>query len=240
MPNVREVLFDLMRDLEMTTIFGNIGSTEEPMLKDFPKDFRYILSLHESVAVALADAYAQASGKVVHVNLHTAAGSGNGMGNIETAFYNRTPMIITAGQHMREMLIHEPYLTNKNPYQQAEPWVKWSYEPARAEDVPAAFLRAYVTAIQAPAGPVYLSLPMDDMDRECGPIPAPRKVEARLSAGKDVLQPVADALAKAKTPALVFGGAIDQTGGWYDAIALAEKLNAAIWAAPFEGRPGFL
>jgi len=239
MATVREVLFDLMRQLGMTRIFGNVGSTEEPMLKGFPRDFEYILALQESVAVAMADAYAQATGTVAHVNLHTAAGSGNGMGNIETAFYNRTPMIITAGQHMREMLIHEPYLTNKNPYKQAEPWVKWSYEPARAEDVPAAFLRAYITAVQAPAGPVYLSLPMDDMDRECPGLPPPRKIEARLSAGKDVLQPVADALEKSKRPALVVGGAVDQTGGWYDAIALAEKLNAPVWAAPFEGRPGF-
>lgn len=147
MATVREVLFDLMRQLGMTKIFGNVGSTEEPMLKDFPSDFEYILALQESVAVAMADAYAQATGKCAHVNLHTAAGSGNGMGNIESAFYNRAPMIITAGQHMREMLIHEPYLTNKNPWIQAEPWVKWSYEPARAEDVPAAFLRAYATAI---------------------------------------------------------------------------------------------
>jgi benzoylformate decarboxylase len=149
MANVREVLFDLLRELKMTTIFGNIGSTEEPMLKNFPDDFRYILSLHEAVSVAIADAYSQATGEPVHVNLHTAAGSGNAMGNIETAWYNRTPMIITAGQQTRKMLLLEPLLTNKNPLLQAAPWVKWSYEPALAEDVPAAFMRAYATAIQA-------------------------------------------------------------------------------------------
>ncbi len=236
---VRDALFNLMRELGMTKIFGNVGSTEEPMLQDFPSDFEYILALQESVAVALADAYSQATGKPVVVNLHTAAGSGNGMGNIETAWYNRTPMIITAGQHVRTMLVHEPYLTNKNPYLQAMPWVKWSYEPATAEDVPAAFLRAYLTAIQAPAGPVYLSLPMDDMDHVCKQLPSPRKVEPRLSAGKDVLQSVADALAAAKRPVLVIGGALDQTGGWNDGIALAEKLNATVMAPPFEGRPGF-
>ena len=120
---VRDVLFDLMRQLGMTKIFGNVGSTEEPFLQNFPSDFEYILSLQESVAVATADAYSQATGKPVHVNLHTAAGSGNGMGNIETAWYNRTPMIITAGQHVRTMLVHEPYLTNKNPTLQAMPWV---------------------------------------------------------------------------------------------------------------------
>ena len=41
----------------MTKIFGNVGSTEEPFLQNFPSDFEYILSLQESVAVATADAY---------------------------------------------------------------------------------------------------------------------------------------------------------------------------------------
>jgi benzoylformate decarboxylase len=236
---VRDALFDLMRQLGISKIFGNVGSTEEPFLQNFPSDFEYILSLQESVAVAMADAYSQATGKPVVVNLHTAAGSGNGMGNIETAWYNRTPMIVTAGQHVRTMLVHEPYLTNKNPTLQAMPWVKWSYEPATAEDVPASFLRAYATAIQAPAGPVYLSLPMDDMDHECSQLPPPRQIEPRLSAGKDVLKSVADALSAAQRPMLVIGGALDQTGGWRDGIALAEKLNAAVMAPPFEGRPGF-
>ena len=239
MANVREVLFDLLRELKMTTIFGNIGSTEEPMLKDFPDDFRYILSLHEAVSVAIADAYSQATGEAVHVNLHTAAGSGNAMGNIETAWYNRTPMIITAGQQTRKMLLLEPLLTNKNPLLQAAPWVKWSYEPALAEDVPAAFMRAYATAIQAPAGPVYLSLPMDDMDKECPLAPAKRIIERRLSAGEDILAPVAEALNNSKNPMLIFGGAVDQSDGWQSAVALAEKLNCEVWAGPFEGRPGF-
>ena len=240
MATVREVLFDLMRDLKMTKIFGNVGSTEETMLKNFPSDFEYVLALQEAVAVSMADAYSQATGLPVHVNLHTAAGSGNALGNIESAWYNRTPMIVTAGQQTREMLLLEPYLTNKTPTLQAAPWVKWSYEPTRAEDVPAAFLRAYAMAVQAPAGPVYLSLPMDDMDKECPLPPARRTIEARLSASVDTLGPVADALARATSPVLVVGGAVDQSpGGWDAGVRLAEKLNCPVWAAPNEGRPGF-
>jgi benzoylformate decarboxylase len=41
-----------------------------------------------------------------------------------------------------------------------KPWVKWSYEPARAQDVPEAFMRAYAVALRPPAGPVYLSIPL--------------------------------------------------------------------------------
>jgi benzoylformate decarboxylase len=208
-------------------------------LRDFPADFRYVLALQEAPAVAMADAYAQATGEAVLVNLHTAAGMGNALGNIESAWYNRAPLVITAGQQTREMLLMEPYLTNTQPHLIAQPYVKWSYEPARAEDVPGALLRAYLMAIQPPAGPVFLSIPMDDADKPCPREPAIRFVERRMGADPVLLQPVIQALNKARAPALVLGGAVDQSGGWHDAIRLAERLRCPVWAAPAEGRPGF-
>src|SRR3954447_15527447 len=81
-PTVREAAFDLFRAHGMTTMFGNPGSTELPMLADFPSDFRYVLGLQEAVVVGMADGYAQASGRTTVVNLHTAPGVGNAMGAI--------------------------------------------------------------------------------------------------------------------------------------------------------------
>jgi hypothetical protein len=107
-----DATYNLLRTLEMTTIFGNPGSTEQPFLKNFPKDFEYVLGLQEASVVAMADGFSQATNKPVLVNLHTAAGTGNGMGNIMTAYQNKTPLIITAGQQTREMILCEPYLTN--------------------------------------------------------------------------------------------------------------------------------
>src|ERR1700709_2306025 len=95
---VWEATYDLLRSLGLTTVFGNPGSTEEPFLKNFPPDFEYILGLQEATAVAMADGYAQATGRPALLNLHTSAGTGNGMGNIMTAFLNKTPLIITVGQ----------------------------------------------------------------------------------------------------------------------------------------------
>lgn len=60
------------------------------------------------------------------------------------------------------MLLLEPWLTDVEPEVVARPWVKCACQPARAQDIPAAFMRAYATAIQPPAGPVFLSLPLDD------------------------------------------------------------------------------
>ena len=97
MTTVREATFELFRARGMTTMFGNPGSTELPMLADFPDDFRYVLGLQEAVVVGMADGYAQASGAAAHVNLHTAPGVGNAMGAIFNAQANHSPLLITAG-----------------------------------------------------------------------------------------------------------------------------------------------
>ena len=148
---VREVTFDLLRALEMKTIFGNPGSTEEPFLKNFPADFEYILGLQEASVVAMADGFAQATNKPSFVNLHTSAGTGNAMGTLITAFLNKTPLIVTAGQQTRKMIICDPFLTNRDETTLPKPWVKWAYQPVRAEDVPAAIMRGYTIALQPPA-----------------------------------------------------------------------------------------
>jgi benzoylformate decarboxylase len=96
----------------------------------------------------MADAFAQATRRPALVNLHTTA-TANGMGNIATAFQNKTPLIMTAGQQTREMLLIEPWLTNVEATTLPCPRVKWAYEPVRAEDIPAAFMRAFATAPQS-------------------------------------------------------------------------------------------
>jgi len=49
---VREAVYSLLREFGLTTVFGNPGSTELPMFRDFPSDFRYVLGLQESVAAS--------------------------------------------------------------------------------------------------------------------------------------------------------------------------------------------
>src|SRR6476661_3751690 len=146
----------------MTTMFGNPGSTELPMLHGFPDDFTYVLALQEAVVIGMADGYAQASGRPALVNLHTAPGVGNAMGGIFNAQANKSPLVITAGQQARELMTLQANLTNRDAARMPHPLVKWSYEPPRAEDVPLALARATHVATLPPAGPVFVSIPMDD------------------------------------------------------------------------------
>src|ERR1700712_2194514 len=83
---VHDATYDLLRKLGITTVFGNPGSTEQTFLQDFPEDFTYVLALQEASALAMADDFAQATGKPALVNLHTAAGTGNAMGSLVAAY----------------------------------------------------------------------------------------------------------------------------------------------------------
>src|SRR3954470_10226917 len=236
---VRDVTYDLLRAYDLTTIFGNVGSTEQPFLQNFPSDFRYILGLQETSAVAMADGFAQAMRTPVLVNLHTGAGLGNALGAVLTAFQNKTPLIITSGQQTREMLLLEPWLTNVEPTLFPLPWVKWAYQPVRAQDVPAAFMRAIATALQPPAGPVFLSLPLDDWDKPADGPAVVRTVSTRVAPDPARLRDFADAIRHASSPVLIYGAAIARGNGWDEAVALAETLGAPVWVAPAPERAPF-
>jgi len=242
---VREAAYELFRARGMTTMFGNPGSTELPMLDDFPEDFRYVLGLQEAVVVGMADGYAQASGNPTLVNLHTAPGVGNAMGAIFNAQANKSPLVITAGQQVRAMITLQANLTDRDAVRLPHPLVKWSYEPPRAEDVPLALARATHVASLPPKGPAFVSIPMDDWRAEVddGDV---RHAIARSVSGRSVADPaavssVADRLANAKNPAMVAGPDVDASGGWDAAVLLAEQQRLPVWAtpAPGGGRIGF-
>lgn len=243
MRTVKDATYELLRQLGLTTIVGNPGSTEETFLKDFPADFRYVLALQEASVVGIADGLSQGLRKPVMVNIHTAAGLGNAMGCIVTAYHNKTPLIVTAGQQTREMVLLEPLLTNVDAVNMPRPWVKWSYEPARPEDVPAAFMRAYATALQPPAGPVFLSLPLDDWDKDMPETmlesSAPRTVATRVGPDPELLAAFARRIEASARPVLVYGSDIARSQAWQAGVAVAERLGAPVWTAPFAERTPF-
>jgi benzoylformate decarboxylase len=231
---VREVTYQLLRDLGMTVIFGNPGSTELPFLRDMPSDFRYVLGLHERSAAGMALGYAMAKGQAVFVNLHSIASSGNGLSALVDAWYGHVPLVVTTGQQDRRQILAEPFLASR-AVDTVKPYVKWAYEPLRAEDVPAAIARGYYLAMQPPMGPVFLSIPMDDWIHECSPIHV-RKVSPGASPDPAALDEIVRALDSSRNPALIVGSQIEEDRGWHDVLALAEHLNADVYQQPIAPR----
>ncbi len=245
MPTVREVTFDLFRKLGMTTIFGNPGSTELPMLADYPDDFKYVLGLQEAAVVGMADGHAQVTRKPTLVNLHTAPGLGNAVGALFNAQANHSPVVVTVGQQVRAQITMQANLTNRDAIRVPDPFVKYSYEPARAEDVPLALAHAVHLATLPPMGPVMVSIPMDDWDVEMDAAEAQQVIDRAVS-GRAVADPAAIAdlagrLKEARNPVLVAGPDIDAADAWDEAVALAEGQNLPVWASPATGggRIGF-
>lgn len=235
---VRDATWALMRAHGMTTVFGNPGSTELGFFLGWPQDFCYVLGLQESVVVGMADGYAQATGNAAFVNLHSAVGVGHAMGAIFTAFKNRTPLVITAGQQARSILPFDPFLHSAEATTLPKPYVKWAVEPARGEDVPLAIARAYHVAMTPPRGPVLVSVPADDWARPCAPV-VPRRVSQALRPDPATLAAIGDALDAAERPAFVIGPAVDRDGAWALARELAERHQARVFGAPMSGRAGF-
>jgi benzoylformate decarboxylase len=235
---VKHAVFDLLRRLGMTTVFGNPGSTELPFLTPWPQDLRYVLALQESSVVAMADGFAQAMGNAAFVNLHSAAGLGNGLGTLFTAFRNQSPLVITAGQQARSLLPYDPYLGADRATEFPRPYVKWACEPARAEDVPVAIAQGYAIAMECPRGPVFVSIPSDDWDKPAV-LMRPRSHSWDVAPLPSSLAELADALAASEKPALVVGAEVDRQGAYALAVGLAEHLNIPVFEAPTSSRSSF-
>lgn len=238
MTTVRDALFRIFDHFGVDAIFGNPGSTELPMMRDLPDGIRYILGLQESIVVGMADGYAQATRRPALVNLHSAAGTGHAMGNIFTAFKNQTPLVITAGQQARSILPYDPFLNSYRATELPRPYVKWACEPARAQDVPAAIIHAFLVATTPPCGPTFVSIPVDDWDVACT-MPAIPEMICGKAVPLDTVERVTEAFNRAKSPALVLGAGVARTGGWNAAVVLAERTGAAVWTAPFAAREVF-
>ncbi|MCP3394877.1 benzoylformate decarboxylase [Bradyrhizobium sp. CCGB12] len=235
---LKQATLDLLRAFGIDRVFGNPGSTELPFLSDWPDDIDYVLALQEASAVGMADGYAQATRNAAFVNLHSAAGVGNALGNIYTAHRNQTPLVITAGQQARSILPLQAFLYAERASEFPRPYVKYSVEPARPEDVPAAIARAYYTAMQPPCGPTFVSIPIDDWAHAAAPIEA-RKVSREIGPEPDAMQALVKALASSKQPALVVGPGVDRAGAVELMVRVAEKAKASVWVSPFSARCSF-
>jgi benzoylformate decarboxylase len=236
--SVKDATLHLLRAFGIRKVFGNPGSTELPFLADWPGDIDYVLGLQEASVIGMADGYAQATRNAGFVNLHSAAGVGNALGNIYTAHRNQTPLVITAGQQARSILPLQAFLYAERASEFPRPYVKYSVEPARAEDVPAAIARAYYVAMQPPCGPTFVSVPIDDWSHPAQPIEA-RHVSRELGPDPDAMKTLVAALAASKHPAFVVGPGIDRAQAVDLMVRLAEKAKAAVWVSPFSPRCSF-
>ena len=217
----------------VTHVFGNPGSTEEAFmdaLQDYPQ-IRYILALHESVAVGIADGYARASGRPAFLQLHINPGLGNAMGMLYNSYRTQTPMVVYAGQHSQRGGSQEPILAG-DLVRMAEPVTKWAMHVEDAFEIPVLLRRAFKVAMEPPRGPVFLSIPMNVMDEEADVDITPTAyTNTRVRPDPDAVERVAQVLAAAQSPLIVCGEGVATSGATPELAQLAEALGARVHAS---------
>ena len=239
----RDVLLEVLRTEGVTHVFGNPGSTELPLIDALADadDLHYVLGLQEATVVGMADGYAQATGRPAFLNLHTSAGLGNAIGNLTNARANRTPLVVTAGQQDYRHIATDPLLSGPL-VELAGGAVKWGHEVRTAGELGTILRRAFHDAAHPPAGPVFVSLPMDLLDAGGGVPVRRRRRPSTAQPWPAGLEELADLLTG---PAVGHGSRSSSatrsppSGAVAAAVALAEALGAPVHGAPLHGRGVF-
>ena len=231
--NGANLLLKVLESEGVEYIFGNPGTTELPLIDALinKPDIYYIWGLQEASVVAMADGYAQASGKPGFINLHTAGGLGHGLGNLLNAYTSGTPLVVTAGQQDSRHAITDPLLQG-DLVSIARPSVKWAAEVTTPEQIPILVHRAFQDAKGTPSGPVFLSLPMDVMEAEAD-------IEITDTSHVD-RRPIAHSLpelafelagfAPGKV-AIIAGDEISNNDAYKEVVELAEILAAPVFGS---------
>ncbi|MDH5752607.1 MAG: thiamine pyrophosphate-binding protein [Deltaproteobacteria bacterium] len=237
----RKILLDTLREEGVRYVFGNPGTTELPLLEALQDESApgYVMALQESVAVIMAEAYAQAAGEVGVVNLHAGPGLGNGLGAVYNAWEGKTPLVVTAGQQDTRLRLREPLLGH-DLAAMAAPLVKWSQEARCADELALLFNRAFKTAREAPSGPVFLSLPLDVMDQRTENPALPRSgMHTRSTPDPDGLREAAGRLLDAEHPLIFCGSGVARAGAVEELRRLAQRLGAEVYNEVLPSRVAF-
>jgi len=226
----KQAFLELLTQEGVTVMFGNPGTTELPLMDGLAREPRihYVLALQEAIAIAMADGYAQAGGRIAAVNVHIAPGLGNAMGMLYNASKSGAPLLLTAGQHEQTFTVTEPILWADLP-PVARPFVKWSTEARRLEDLPRIVRRACKQALAHPTGPVFLSLPVDVLNAERDlDLMAPTRVDPRIRGPREAVRAAAKRLARAERPLLIAGDAVAHGDALGELQEVAELLGAPV------------
>jgi benzoylformate decarboxylase len=234
-------LVELLVQEGVDLIVGNPGSTELALMDALGSDnrVRYVLGLQESIVLGVADGYAQATGRLVAVNLHAAPGLGNALGMLFNAKKAGSPILVTAGQQDQSVLLSEPLLAD-DLATMARPFVKWSYEVRRLADLPRALHRAATTALAPPTGPVFLSIPSDVLtdsaDLELG---APTRVATGIRPDQSAVEQAARLIGTARAPVIFAGDAVARCDAHDQTIRFAELVGAPVYAEDLANSASF-
>ncbi len=221
-----------LHDLGTDVVFGIVSIHNLPIYDALERHggFRIVTARSEGGAVNMADAYARVSGKLGVVLTSTGTGAGNAAGGLIEAVTAGTPLLHITGQVASEYIdsgrgyIHE----FENQLAMLETLGKQAYRVRRAGEGVATIRKAIAEALNPPAGPVSVEIPIDFQARFVDP---PALIVSKTDGSPpepSVLEPVVGKLIGSKRPVIWSGGGVIRSDSSKPLTKLAELLGAAV------------
>jgi benzoylformate decarboxylase len=215
----------------ITTMFGNPGTSEEGFLDviEQRQGMDYVLTLHETAALGIADGYARAAGRPALVQLHAGVGLGNGIGMLYQAMRGHSPLVVIAGDagiryDAMNAQMHADLVA------MAQPVTKWATRVTHPGSLLRTLRRAVKTAMTHPRGPVFVGLPLDVLDAETTEPAVPSTIPSQQVVPVPAeLERAASVLRAGREPIVLIGDGVADCGAQAELARVAELLGAPVW-----------
>jgi benzoylformate decarboxylase len=218
-------------------VFGLPGTSGQEFIGTIADQerIRFVLALHETCAVSMADGYARVSGKPSLAQVSTLPGTANAIGALYDAFRDRSPVVVTSTHVDTRIAGRDSHTEGRDLVEMTKQFTKWSHEVHRADRSPELLHRAFKVASTPPTGPVYLSLPSNLLGESIGvhnPDAERSRIVPRLAGDPEALKDAARLLAEAKRPLIIAGSGIAKASATEDLVKLAEMVAAPVVMEP--------
>lgn len=214
-------------------MFGNPGTVEQGFLDalgSYP-DMHYIVTLQETIAVAIADGYARATKRPAVVQLHSGVGLGNGVGMMYQAKRGGAPLVVIAGEAGLRYDAMDAQMA-ADLVSIARPVTKWATRVVDSRSLLRVLRRAVKIAATPPTGPVFVALPADVLDElNDEPVVPTSLPQTRVTPDAALLEEAASLLMGAQRPMIIMGDGVAMSGAQVGLSRVAEALGALVWGA---------
>ncbi|WP_198156341.1 thiamine pyrophosphate-binding protein [Thermobifida cellulosilytica] len=226
----KAALFEQLAADEIRYMFGNPGTVEQGFLDMVGgSQTEYVLALHESVALGMADGYARAARRPGLVQLHTGVGLGNGVGLLYQAKRGGSPLVVLVGEAGVRYDAMDAQMA-ADLVGMARPVTKYATRVIDPSSVLRVLRRAVKIAMTPPTGPVLVVLPADVLDQVTTEPALPTAVPStRVAPEPSVVSAAADALLGGERPLILMGDGVAASGAQRELADVAERLGAPVY-----------
>ena len=218
-------------------VFGLPGTSGQEFIGTIAdqEKIRFVLALHETCVVSMADGHARVTGRPSLAQVSTLPGSANAVGALYDAYRDRSPVVVTSTNVDTRIAGRDSHTESKDLVEMTKQFTKWSAEVHRSDRIAEYLNRAFKVASTPPTGPVYLALPSNLLGESVS-IPNPMadrsRIVPRIGADPEALRDAARLFAGAKRPLIVAGSGVAKAGAIEELVKFAEMVAAPVVMEP--------